>query len=118
MRDDTLMRPILGGEYVPTGMGAMIRSIVSDFYNYNAAIGYTFLFYLNNMAGSAGTKVLSIDGVTPDSQTIGNGAYPYIQTVYAVTTGNESENTKKFIEWILSAQGQELVRRTGYTPVR
>jgi phosphate transport system substrate-binding protein len=118
MRTDTLMRPILGGEYVHQSMGGMVRSIVSDYYNFNSAIGYTFLFYLNNMAGSAGTKVLSIDGVTPNSQTISNGAYPFTQTVYAVTTGNESENTRRFIEWILSAQGQELVRRTGYTPVR
>jgi phosphate transport system substrate-binding protein len=112
------MRPILGGEYVPLGMGDMLRVIVSDFYNYNAAIGYTFLFYLNNMAGSTGTKVLSIDGVTPNVENLHSGAYPFSQTVYAVTTGNESENTRRFIEWILSTQGQELVRRTGYTPVR
>jgi phosphate transport system substrate-binding protein len=118
MREDTLMRPIMGEEFVPRGMGGMIRAIVSNYYNYNAAIGYTFLFYLHNMAGSSGIKVLSIDGVTPNRQNILSGAYSFTQTVYAVTAGNESENTRRFIEWILSAQGQEMVRRTGYTPVR
>jgi phosphate transport system substrate-binding protein len=118
MKGSKLIRPILGGEYLPNTMSGMVRTVVSDFYNYNAAIGYTFLFYLNNMAGSTGTKVLSVDGATPNAQNLRNGAYPFTQTVYAVTTGNESENTKKFIEWILSAQGQELVVKTGYTPVR
>jgi phosphate transport system substrate-binding protein len=119
MGEDSLIQPIMGSEYIPLGgMSEMVREIVSDYYNYNAAIGYTFLFYLNKMAGSTGTKVLSIDGVAPNSQNVQNGTYPFSQTVYAVTTGNESENTRRFIEWILSAQGQELVKITGYTPVR
>ena len=113
-----LIRPILDGEYIPQGMFGMIRKVASDYYNYNSAIGYSFLFYLTQMAGDSGTKVLSVDGVKPMKSTIQNGRYPFVQTVYAVTTGNESENTKKFLEWILSAQGQELVEKTGYTPVR
>ena len=118
MRGEKLMRPLLDGEYVSYGMGSSIRKITSDFYNYNSAIGYTFLFYLTQMAGSAGVKTLSVDGVAPTRQNIQNNNYPFVQTVYAVTTGNESENTKKFIEWILSSQGQELVAKTGYTPVK
>jgi len=112
------MRPILEGESVSGGMFSQTRMVASDFYNYNSAIGYTFLFYLNQMAGNAGVKVLSIDGIEPNKRTIQNNSYPYTQTVYAVTTGNESENTKKFIEWILSPQGQELAEKTGYIPVK
>jgi phosphate transport system substrate-binding protein len=70
------------------------------------------------MAGSAGIKTLSIDGIVPNKENIQSNKYPFVQTVYAVTTGNESENTKKFIEWILSPQGQELAEKTGYTPIR
>ena len=117
MREERLMRPILDGEYI-YGMGGMINRVTSNFYNYNSAIGYTFLFYLTNMAGSAGVKVLAVDGVAPTRQSIQNNSYPFVQTVYAVTTGNESVNTRRFIEWILSAQGQELAVKTGYTPVR
>jgi phosphate transport system substrate-binding protein len=119
MKGDTIMRPIVESEWVSTSsMFGLVRAITSTYYNYNAAIGYTFLFYLNDMAGNSGTKILSVNGAAPNPQNIRNGSYPFAQTVYAITTGNESENTKKFIEWILSAQGQELVRRTGYTPVR
>ena len=116
MRGDRLARPILDGEFIPMGMVGMISKVTSDFYNYNSAIGYTFLFYLTQMAGDAGIKVLAVDGVAPTRQNIQNNTYPFVQTVYAITTGNESENTKKFIEWILSEQGQELVAKTGYTP--
>jgi phosphate transport system substrate-binding protein len=118
MRGEKLMRPLLDGEYVSYGMGSSIRKITSDFYNYNSAIGYTFLFYLTQMAGSAGVKTLSVDGVAPTRQNIQNNNYPFVQTVYAVTTGNESEYAGRFIEWILSSQGQELVAKTGYTPVK
>ena len=31
---------------------------------------------------------------------------------------NETENTKKFIEWILSKEGQYLIEKTGYFPLR
>ena len=118
MRESRLMPPLLEGEYVSGGMEMSIRKVTSDFYNYNSAIGYTFLFYLTQMAGTAGVKTLAVDGVDPTRENIQNNTYPFVQTVYAITIGNESENTKKFVEWILSAQGQELVAKTGYTPVR
>jgi phosphate transport system substrate-binding protein len=118
MRGDQLMRPILDGELVMRGMSEMVRMISSNYYNYNSAIGYTFLFYLTQMTGTSEVKALAVDYVTPTRQTIQNKNYPFVQTVYAITTGSESENTKNFIEWILSAQGQELVAKTGYTPVR
>lgn len=118
MTGEEIMRPILDGKYVSSGMFGMIERIASRYYNYNAAIGYTFRFYLNAMAGNSGTKVLAVNGVTPNLQNVQSGAYPFSQTVFAVTTGNESENTQKFIEWITSSQGQELVEKTGYVPIR
>jgi len=118
MKGDTIMRPILEGESVSGHMFTHLRMVASNFYNYNCAIGYTFLYYMNQMAGNVGIKAVSIDGVTPNRQNIQNNSYPLTQTVYAITTGNESENTKKFISWILSPQGQELVEKTGYIPLR
>ncbi len=118
MRGETIMHPILEGESIPSRMFSALRMVAADFYNYNSAIGYSFLFYMNQMAGSSGIKALSVDGIVPNRQNVQNNKYPFVQTIYAVTTGNESENTKKFITWILSAQGQELVGKTGYTPLR
>jgi phosphate transport system substrate-binding protein len=110
-------KPILDGEFVPRGMFGMTRMIASDYYNYNSALGYTFLFYLKHMTGNTSVKALSIDGIPPTRETIRSGVYPFTQTVYAVTAGTGGENTRKFISWITSAQGQEWVEKTGYIPI-
>jgi phosphate transport system substrate-binding protein len=117
MRGEKTLRPIIEGHYIPWGMFGMIEMVASNYYNYTSAIGYTFLFYLNRMTGSPSIKTLSIDGIPPTRETIRSGTYPFTQTVYAVSAGKESENTKRFVGWIRSAQGQELVEKTGYIPL-
>ena len=64
-------------------------------------------------------KLLSINGVYPSRETIQNDSYPLCESFYAVyaDTGEKNENIEPFIEWILSKQGQELIQKTGYTPV-
>jgi phosphate transport system substrate-binding protein len=117
MGGENAVRPIIDGRYIPRGMFGMLEMVASNYYNYNSAVGYTFLFYLNQMAGKQNVKALSIDGIPPTRETIRSGVYPFTQTVYAVSAGSESGNTKRFIEWIISPQGQELVEKTGYTPL-
>jgi phosphate transport system substrate-binding protein len=117
MENESPKIPIFDQKYIPGHMFGMIEKITSDYYNYNSAIGYTFSFYLNSMYGNSGVKSLSIDGVAPTKENIQQKKYPYVQTIYAITAGNESENTKAFISWIRSEQGQELVEKTGYVPL-
>lgn len=63
-------------------------------------------------------KLLTLEGITPNVQTIENGAYPLASDFYAATVeGKETENTQKLIKWILLPQGQSLVEKTGYTPI-
>jgi phosphate transport system substrate-binding protein len=119
MKGDAIMKPIIDGEILlPREMFAMLEFVASPYYNYNSAIGYSFLFYVSKMADNSGIKVLSLDGVSPDTQTIQSDRYPFAQTIYAITTGNESENTRKLLDWITGVQGQELVEKTGYIPRR
>ncbi|MDR2049108.1 MAG: hypothetical protein LBP69_06610 [Treponema sp.] len=63
-------------------------------------------------------KILSIDGIYPSKENIQNKTYPFMQMFYAVTAGNEKPNVQRFIAWMLSPQGQDLIERTGYTPVQ
>jgi phosphate transport system substrate-binding protein len=102
------------------GIGSMGRVItaVSSYTNYPNAIGYSFLFYTTEMANRKKIKLLAIDGVTPSRETIKSGEYVFSSTFYAITRGDESENAKKFINWILSEEGQYLVEKTGYVPVK
>ena len=61
-----------------------------------------------------------IEGIYPSRETIQNGRYPFSDDFYAiyVDTGDKKENIELFIEWILSDQGQELVSKTGYIPIK
>jgi phosphate transport system substrate-binding protein len=95
--------------------------------NYRNSIGYSFRYYINDMIAENRIKFLSINGVAPTVDNIASGTYPYAHDFYAVSVIREPEteaeaeriaNTEKLIEWILSPQGQSLVEKTGYVPLR
>ena len=103
-------------EDVPAGMGGIINR-VSDYYNFNNALGFSFLFYSTKMTDKKGIKLLKINGIEPNHANIRSERYPFTNAFYAVTVeGRESENTRKLLEWVQSPQGQELVGKTGYVP--
>lgn len=103
-------------EDVATGMGGIINE-VSKYKNYKNAIGYTFRFYSTEMVRNNRIKLLEIDGVAATKETIRAGTYPIASEFYAVTAGSENPNVEKFIEWIISAEGQQLVEKAGYVSV-
>ena len=115
MGNTPIMEPLK--ENVVGGMGGIVER-VSDYRNYINAIGYSFLFFTTEMVKNDEIKLLSIDGIMPSRETIQSNKYPFSGPFYAITTGNETENTKRFIEWILSEEGQYLVESTGYIPIR
>ncbi len=103
-------------ENVIAGMGGIINK-TADYKNYKNAIGYSFRFYSNEMVGNDQIKLLKINGVAPTLENIENGTYPIFSEFFAVTRSDATDNTKKLVQWAASSQGQELVEKTGYTPV-
>jgi len=97
-------------------MGMVTRT--AGYRNYTNAIGYSFLFYTTQMVKNNEIKLLSINGIAPSIETIQEETYPYANHFYAITTDTKNENVKNFIEWILSDQGQYLVKKTGYVPIK
>lgn len=92
--------------------------VVSDYQNHKNAIGYSFRYYIETMMNNPGVKMLALNGIEPTKENIQNKSYPFFDTFFAVTVkGRETENTKKFIEWILSEQGQEIVDKVGYVKI-
>ena len=114
MEDNPLMTP--PKEDVVSGMGGII-SEVSSYRNYSNAIGYSFLFFTTQLVADKKVKLLSLNGVAPTRENVTNKTYPYTAEFYAVTAGTKNPNVEKFIQWILSEQGQSLVEKTGYTPL-
>jgi phosphate transport system substrate-binding protein len=116
MQGKTIMEPPME-DVVEFMMGIVTQT--ADYTNYGNAIGFSFLFYVKEMVKNENVKILKINGVYPDLETIGNGTYPLSSSFYAITlTDNDKLNVTKFLEWIVSEQGQYLVKKTGYCPIK
>jgi phosphate transport system substrate-binding protein len=120
----TMLESIMGEEKIIEPLTEEVLTFMLDiitetavYRNYNNAIGYSFLFYATEMVQNNQIKLLSVNGIYPSRETIQSNEYPYSDVFYAITTNTENENVSKFIEWILSEQGQYLVAKTGYVPI-
>jgi phosphate transport system substrate-binding protein len=84
----------------------MMTSVAGNSY----AIGYISLGSLNKTV-----KALLIDGAAPTAAAIKNGSYKICRPFSIVTKkSGVSECTADFIRYILSADGQNIVEKTGY----
>lgn len=84
----------------------------------NAAIGMLSNAWLNNDV--KGLTILMEDGlkVEPTLANIVNGTFPITRDLLIVTNGIPSGNTKAFIDYILSDEGQEIVEQSGYVRIQ
>lgn len=98
-------------------MGGIITQ-VADYRNFANSIGFSFRFYATEMVQNNQIKLLSIDGVYPSEENVRNGSYPLTTEFYAVTRSDADENTRLLLDWICGEQGQELIEKTGYTPIK
>lgn len=92
---------------------------VAAYQNTQNSIGYTFRYYATQMNKDLlkDIKLLAINGITPSSENIRNGTYPYIVDAYMVTREKSTPQAKKFVDWFLTPQGQQLVQDVGYVPL-
>ena len=101
------------------GVMSGIISQAADYANYGNSIGFSFRFYVNEMVKNKEVKILKINGVYPDLNTIANGEYPLASPFFAITSAdNNKPDVLKFLDWITSKQGQYLVEKTGYCPIK
>jgi phosphate transport system substrate-binding protein len=77
------------------------------------AIGYLGLIYAEN----GNIKPIALDGVSPSIKSLRNGSYKLTHKLYLYTYGDSSQGAKKFIEFLLSSEGQKIVAATGFTPL-
>jgi phosphate transport system substrate-binding protein len=114
---DARLEPPLQDRYVG-GMGGVAER-TSEYRNASSAIGYSFRFFLTGMAGRPRIKMLDVDGVAPTPESIQTGQYPYVVNLYAITVrDNSNPGIAPFLEWMRSEQGQKLIEKVGYVPLR
>lgn len=104
--------------FVPQEMGILVER-VAEYENESAAIGYTYYYYINNLYRNPDIKVLHIDGISPDNENLVSGAYPFTAAYYAVIRSDEPEDSvyRALRDYMLTDEGQEIIRMAGYCPV-
>lgn len=106
-------------KYRIEGMDGLIETLAS-YNNSGNAIGYSVFYYAKKMYAVPGLELISIDGVMPSDETIGDGKYPFLNQYYLVIredTSADSE-TMKLYNYILSDKGKEDIKKAGYIPVK
>ena len=88
--------------------GAIIQTISRNKY----AIGYIGLGYLNTSV-----KTLAVDGTEASVATALSGAYPVARPLFMFTNGQPTGTVSDFITFVVSKEGQALVRKEGYVPL-
>lgn len=77
-------------------------------------IGYVGLAYLHD----PGIKVATIEGALPTEDSVLAKTYPYARPTFYYTNGEPTGEAAKFVDFTLSNEGQAIVRKVGFVPVR
>ncbi|MGM0470865.1 MAG: phosphate ABC transporter substrate-binding protein [Bacillota bacterium] len=87
-------------------------AVASAVSNTEGAIGYVGIGYLSD-----DLKAVKVNGVKPTNATVANGKFPIARPLFMFTDGWPKGLTAKFINFILSKQGQKIVENQGYVPL-
>lgn len=123
-----------GGEY--SGVGYMARKILfggSDIPCPESAIkakssgplekkveAHPWAFGVTGISSARkrNVKILSMDGAEATAAKIAAGDYPTFRPLYLATRGAPTGETAKFLSWLLSDEGQDVVEKAGTVSVR
>ncbi|MDW7659878.1 MAG: substrate-binding domain-containing protein [Bacillota bacterium] len=105
-------------EQIQADMGMLIDA-VATYENAPDAIGYSYYYFVVDMWGNEKVKLLKVDDIYPDQETISSGQYPIKTAYYAVFRKSELEDSdiRKVVTWILTDDGQQLAEEAGYVKV-
>ena len=100
------------------GMGELVDA-VAEYENNTASLGYTYRYYIDNLYKNDEIKTIAIDGIYPTDENIRTEAYPYTTNYYGVIRKEDEKGRGgKFLEWILSEEGQKCVGQAGYITMK
>jgi len=90
------------------------EQIVAEVAKNPNGIGYVGLAFLNE----PGIKVVSIDGGLPKKESVHAKKYPYARPTFFYTNGEPQGEAAKFIDFVLSDEGQKIAEAQGFVPLR
>ena len=96
------------------GTAAVVNAVAKEKFG----IGY------GGAAYAKGIKVLKVKkdagsaGVLPELANVKSGSYPLSRPLFFYTRNKPSGDIKAFVDWVLSAEGQAVVSKVGYFPIK
>ena len=102
----------------PASMGDLVDA-VSLYDNSPTSLGFSVFYYAQQMYTKDNVKLIGIDGVVPDTQSISAETYPYLTYYYAVVRADEPTDSlaRQLIDWLLTWEGQQIASSVGYVPL-
>jgi phosphate transport system substrate-binding protein len=111
---------VLGGEDYTSkmqslpGTAAVVNAVAKD----KNAIGYGGAAYGKGIKFAKVKKDANSQGYEPNAENIKTGNYPITRYLYMYTKSKPTGAMKDYIDWILSSEGQDIVVKVGYFPVK
>ena len=116
MQDEKPLTPPT--DYIRNSMKDIIDSVAYEDRG-RAGIGFNVFYYAKAMYENENIRMLKVDGVEPSLETISKGEYPLETYYYAVIRKDTppDDPIRKLISFILTDEGQEMMKETGYVPI-
>jgi phosphate transport system substrate-binding protein len=110
---------LAGQDYSPTmqslpGTAAVVNAVSKD----NLSIGYGGAAYAHGVKVVKVKKDASSPAYAATEETIKNNVYPITRFLFMYTKARPEGEAKKLVDWILSDEGQAVVSKVGYFPVK
>ena len=93
---------------ITNSTAVMMTSVAGDPY----AIGYISLGSLNDTV-----KAVKIDGAEATTENVANGSYKVARPFNIVTKDGLSDVAQDFVDYIMSAEGQDIIEKNGYIKI-
>jgi phosphate transport system substrate-binding protein len=95
------------------GTSALANAIEKD----ESGIGYGGIGYVKGIRAVKVKKDDSSPAVAPTMEAAQDGSYPIARFLYFYTAGESTGTQKKFVDWVLSDDGQKVISDVGYYPL-
>ena len=104
----------MSGSLSMPATGAVIQSVSQT----KGAIGYVGLAYLNKKVKPLAISYNGTEYVLPTMENGIKKLYPVVRPLYYYYNNKDKANVTPFIDFILSAEGQNIIKKGGYIPAR
>jgi phosphate transport system substrate-binding protein len=96
------------------GTAAVVNAVSKE----KSSIGYGGAAYAKGIKVIKVKKDAASEGIAPSDVTVKNGTYPLSRPLFFYLRGKPAGEIKAIIDWVLSPEGQAVVLKVGYFPIK